>query len=129
MAMYQVLKKLRSEHNLKQYEVAAALDISTSSYQKYELESNGVTPSIKILIRIAKFYKVSVDYLLEMPAPESIDYITNNELEKINVLEQVSKLSDDIVKRVIDLPVSQKLSTLEGFKSILDANSADNSEQ
>lgn len=123
MAMYQVLKKLRNERNLKQYQVAAALDISTSSYQKYELETNGVTPSLKILIRIAKFYQVSVDYLLELPAPESIDYITNNELERINTIEQVSKLSDDIVKRVIDLPMSQRLSTLESFKSILDASS------
>ena len=58
------LKQLRTARGLSQNEMADILEVSLSSYQKYEREKNSVTPSLDVLMRIADYYKVSVDYLL-----------------------------------------------------------------
>ena len=58
------LKQLRTARGLSQNEMADILEVSLSSYQNYEREKNSVTPSLDVLMRIADYYKVSVDYLL-----------------------------------------------------------------
>lgn len=55
------LKELRKKRNLKQEEVAEAINISRQAYAKWE--TNGAEPSITFLIELAKFFNVSIDYL------------------------------------------------------------------
>ena len=56
------LKELRKERGLSQIQVAIFCDITEKTYQNYELMSR--EPKLKILIRIADFYNVSIDYLV-----------------------------------------------------------------
>lgn len=57
------LKKLRQQKNLTQAKVADSLGITQQSYARWE---NGkVTPTPEKLSKIAKFYGVTTDYLLE----------------------------------------------------------------
>ena len=56
------LKQLRKEKRLTQAQVAIYCDITEKAYQNYELMSR--EPKLEILIRIADFYKVSLDYLV-----------------------------------------------------------------
>lgn len=56
------LKELRAEKGLKQKEVAEQLGISTSCYGGYEQGAH--SPDHAILIKIASFFDVSVDYLI-----------------------------------------------------------------
>ncbi len=56
------LKACRKEKGLSQRSVAIYCDISEHAYQNYELMTR--LPKIDVLIRIADFYDVSVDYLL-----------------------------------------------------------------
>ena len=56
------LKELRLSNNLKQSDIAKVLGIGTNSYQKYELDQRFPKPDI--LINIADYFDVSVDYLL-----------------------------------------------------------------
>ncbi|NCB52478.1 MAG: XRE family transcriptional regulator [Clostridia bacterium] len=57
------LRDLREDSDLTQREVADILKTSPQYYQKYE---NGVRPlTIDRLIKLAEFYKTSVDYILE----------------------------------------------------------------
>lgn len=57
------LRKLRNERNMTGKEVADMLGIDRTTYVKYE---NGKSePSSEMLIALAKFFDVSVDYLLE----------------------------------------------------------------
>ena len=60
--MYRRLRDLREDRDLSQQRLAAVLHVSQSTYSRYE---SGVLdiPS-QALIRLAKFYHVSVDYLL-----------------------------------------------------------------
>ena len=56
------LKSLRKENGYTQAQVAIYCDITEKTYQNYELMTR--EPKLKILMRIADFYKVSLDYLI-----------------------------------------------------------------
>jgi len=64
MKVNDILKSLRQSRHLTQAEAATKLDVSLSSYQKYERDKNPVIPSLDVLIRLADFYHVTTDYLL-----------------------------------------------------------------
>ena len=56
------LKELRERKNVTQQEVADALDMERSLYARYEYGTR--TPPIDNLIKLAKYYGVTTDYLL-----------------------------------------------------------------
>ncbi len=56
------LKNLRKESGYTQAQVAIYCDITEKTYQNYELMTR--EPKLEILVRIADFYKVSLDYLV-----------------------------------------------------------------
>lgn len=56
------LRECRKNMGLSQIEVATYCDITEKAYQNYELMTR--EPRVEILLRIAVFYQVSVDYLL-----------------------------------------------------------------
>ncbi len=58
------LKSLREDSDIKQKEIADFLHIKQNTYSQYE---NGQRQlPIEILIQLAKYYKVSTDYILEL---------------------------------------------------------------
>lgn len=65
--MYERIRQLREDSDLNQTQVAKMLGMSQTGYSKYETGENDVPTAI--LIKLADFYNVSVDYLL---------YRTNN---------------------------------------------------
>lgn len=60
--MYQRLRDLREDADLKQYQVAQMLRVGQTTYSRYETGVLDI-PS-QVLIRLADFYGVSVDYIL-----------------------------------------------------------------
>ena len=56
------LKLLRKERKVQQKELAELLGLSVRGYQFYESEVN--EPNIKMLIILADFYNVTIDYLV-----------------------------------------------------------------
>ena len=56
------LKELRIENNYSQYEIADLIGVAQVTYSHYELGRRSV--SIQNLVKIAKIYNVSTDYLL-----------------------------------------------------------------
>ena len=58
------LKELREENRLTQQVVAKYLNVKQNTYSQYENEKRQL--SIDVLIKLAKFYKVSTDYILEL---------------------------------------------------------------
>ena len=79
-------------NGLKQSDLAKLLSISTSSYGQYETGRR--SPDYKLLIQIANFYNVSIDYLLgrtNVIKPENID--ENDLLAKLNTADSETKAS------------------------------------
>ncbi len=72
--MYPRIRALREDHDLTQTKIANILGMSQTGYSKYETGENDVPTAI--LIKLAKYYNTSVDYLLGLtnrsePYPKS----------------------------------------------------------
>lgn len=61
--MYQRIRNLREDKDLNQTQVAKMLGMSQTGYSKYETGENDLPTSV--LIKLARFYNTSIDYLLE----------------------------------------------------------------
>lgn len=60
--MYQRIRDLREDRDLKQRQIADYLHCSQQVYSNYELGQRDIPTDV--LIRLANFYNVSIDYLL-----------------------------------------------------------------
>ena len=60
--MYQRIRDLREDNDLKQRQLADFLNCSQQVYSNYELGQRDIPTDV--LIRLANFYNVSIDYLL-----------------------------------------------------------------
>lgn len=60
--MYPRIRNLREDRDLNQTQVATMLGMSQTGYSKYETGENDI-PTV-ILIKLARFYNTSIDYLL-----------------------------------------------------------------
>ena len=62
--MYKRLRDLREDNNLTQKQIGQLLNMSQTGYNQYEIGKNDIPT--KILIKLAKFYNTSTDYILEI---------------------------------------------------------------
>jgi len=60
--MYQRLRDLREDRDLSQQHIADLLNVSQTTYSRYESGALDI-PSAS-LIKLARFYKTSIDYLV-----------------------------------------------------------------
>lgn len=56
------IKNLREDKDLNQTQVAKMLGMSQTGYSKYETGENDIPTAV--LIKLARFYDTSIDYLL-----------------------------------------------------------------
>ena len=61
--VFKNIKSLREDNDLKQREIAFFLGVSQNTYSQYETGVIAFTD--QVLIRLADFYGVSVDYLMD----------------------------------------------------------------
>lgn len=60
--MYPRIRDLREDKDLNQTKVADMLKMSQTGYSKYETGENDIPT--QVLIKLADFYDVSIDYIL-----------------------------------------------------------------
>lgn len=60
--MYRRIREMREDHDLTQKQLAQVLNCSQQVYSNYELGQRDVPT--EILIRLARYYHTSTDYLL-----------------------------------------------------------------
>ena len=60
--MYHRIRDLREDADLNQTKVAQYLEMSQTGYSKYETGENDIPTAV--LIKLARFYDTSIDYLL-----------------------------------------------------------------
>ena len=56
------IRDLREDRDLNQTQVATMLGMSQTGYSKYETGENDIPTAV--LIKLARFYQTSIDYLL-----------------------------------------------------------------
>lgn len=68
--MFQRIRDLREDNDLTQHQIATLLNISQSTYSRYE---NGeLEIPIQTLIKLANYYDTNVDYLINMTVARNI---------------------------------------------------------
>ena len=60
--VYRRIRDLRTDHDLSQKQLADYLGMSQTGYSKYETGENDIPT--EVLIKLARFYNTSIDYLL-----------------------------------------------------------------
>ena len=64
LAYYRRIRDLREDHDLSQQQIADYLDMEQPQYSRYERGLRDLPTDV--LIRLAKFYKTSTDYILRL---------------------------------------------------------------
>lgn len=77
------IKELRKSYKISQVELARQLGVSKQCVSNWE--NDNVQPSVEMLVQIARFFKVSTDYLLDLDAKDMIDVSGLTELQKAHI--------------------------------------------
>ncbi len=80
------ITELRKQHNLSQAELAKQISVSRTIIGNYERNSN--TPSIDVLLKMAKTFNVSVDFIIGEGQLSNYD---NNILKRIDDIENLNE--------------------------------------
>ena len=80
------IKSLRLSYNLSQVELASALGVSKQCISNWE--NDYIPPSVEMLIKIAKYFNVTTDYLLGLTGDNTVnmDGLTEKEIAHIKLL-------------------------------------------
>ena len=98
--LYQRIRDLREDNDLKQSQLSEKLNITLKTYQRYE---RGETPiTLEIAEQLATIYKVSLDYI----AGKTNDKrgLTKSELsaEETDIIKKYRSLSEKRQGKIID---------------------------
>lgn len=80
------IKKLRTLRSISQVQLANALNVSKQCVSNWE--NDNIQPSIEMLVKIAIYFDVSTDYLLDLGNQNaiSVDGLTELEIEHLKLL-------------------------------------------
>lgn len=111
MSLGHKIKQLRQEKSWSQDELAFHATIDGRQISRYE--NDKVTPSVDVVIKLAKAFDVSVDHLL-LNAPKRPLFEPANKLtEKIMHLENMSKEDEASLLHVVNaIEAKNKLKSL-----------------
>ena len=63
IVQFKNLRTIREDKDIKQKEIATYLNVSQNTYSQYE--TGVISLTAEVLIKLADYYKVSIDYLLD----------------------------------------------------------------
>ena len=97
------LKKLRQEKGISQQQLADIILVSQQSVNKYE--NHNVEPDIEILIEIAEYFNVTLDYLVgrtDKKEERQKSDLTNDEKSLLNEYNQLNKNQKMFIFNIIE---------------------------
>lgn len=83
------LKNLRLANKKSQKEIADMLGVAQKTYSNYEL--GDFEPSIPKLIKLADYYDVTLDYLVDRPFSNTFGYLSDEEKKLISNFRNMNK--------------------------------------
>ena len=85
------IKSLRLSNNLSQVQLAQNLDVSKQTVSNWE--NNNILPSIEMLVKIAKYFSVSTDFLLELNSRKYIEVTKLTDLQITHIQQIVNDIA------------------------------------
>ena len=108
-----VLTKLRESHGYTMKEVAEGIGIKPDTYRSYE--RGRLQPSLEIITKLACFYQVSADYLLEINPSKTKE----NPLKNLRLSQEEEK---ELVEKIDTLPPYGKVIVDYVIKALIEAH-------
>lgn len=96
MMLSEQIKKLRLAHHLTQVDLAKELSVAKQTVSNWE--NDNIQPSIDMLVKLANFFSVSTDYLLDREILTSVNVqdLSNEEIAHINlIIEDLKKRTEN----------------------------------
>ena len=90
------LKELRERKHLSQADVAERLDVTRSTVSGYEC--NTITPSAEQLVRLARLYNTSLDYMMGLENRSHLYLDDLSESQQRAILDVVDRLKEEFLK-------------------------------
>ncbi len=103
--MLKNLKNLRLSNKISQQRLADIVGVTQQSINKYE--NHSVEPDIEVLIKIADFFSVSIDYLVgrtnvkNIPENFSEYFLTSEEKLVIEGYRNADKKEKDLIRYIL----------------------------
>ena len=102
MYHYKRLRHLREDADLKQVEIAKVLNDTQQHYQLYE-SGKRETP-FWVIIKLAEYYKVSIDYIAGTTNDKGGQHINNeDEIEMLNLYNNLSEQNKGRTKERMEM--------------------------
>lgn len=119
MVIGENIKELRKSRGISQQQIADLINMHRSNYSKVESGQREI--SISALTKIAKYFNVSVDDILnnKNEVPEEISVENKTLLEKVKLIEELEEDEQNMVFKFID-----SLLTKKKFKDFFQKNIA-----
>ena len=86
-----IVKKLRLSYNYSQVQLANELSVSKQTVSNWE--NNNILPSIEMLIKIADFFSVSTDTLLELDNRKYHEITDLTDTQRAHVQQIISDIT------------------------------------
>lgn len=108
MSLANNIKQLREDKGLRQKEVANALDIGYSNYNKIENGNREI--SVKELQRLAEFYNITVDQVLNLDGdiPKEVVIEDKQAQEQLRLISELDTDDRAIIFKMIDSFLTKK---------------------
>lgn len=111
------IRNLRKMFNISQVDLASSLGVTKQCVSNWE--NDNILPSIEMLVKIAKFFNVSTDYLLDLNSSKVIDVsdLDENEIAHIKfIVQDLKRIKNSSSKVCITLfMVSLRLISIISF--------------
>lgn len=90
-----LIKHLRKNNNITQAQLCDAIGVNRITYSGYE--NCRAEPSIEVLVRIADYFHISMDYLTGRDIQTEQDSVKNDTLLKLKELEdEITKMRESL---------------------------------
>ncbi len=108
MSVASNLKELREHKSLMQKEVYSAIGLKPAHYNK--LEKGLIEPSIDILNKLAAFYDVTIDGIINYSkaSPKAITVEDKTATEQVRLIAQLSDKDKSTVMNIIDTMLTKQ---------------------
>jgi transcriptional regulator with XRE-family HTH domain len=85
------IRELRIANSMTQIELATALSVTKQCVSNWE--NNNIQPSVDMLVKIAKFFAVSTDYLLCIDKHKYLDVNSLTDIQIAHIRQIVEDIS------------------------------------
>lgn len=89
----EIIKKIRTAHHLNQVQLANKLNVSKQTVSNWE--NNNILPSIDMLVKIARLFSVSTDYLLELDDRDYIEVTGLTDIQLAHIQQIIKDITGD----------------------------------